>query len=317
MPAKKVLSASRIKTLEDCSWKYWCNYHLKVPQRSNDGASRGTVCHRIFELLLIGKNKKYFDAIIKNKTTTASPAVCRLTRMLLKQQGQDKEFYNKENYELCLDMIYVGLSFDFFGQGGEPDKPEIRFVLENEEPKYKVMGFMDKVLKYDDKIKIVDYKSSKRKFSKADLKANMQAMVYTLASKKLWPEKLTVLVEFMFLKFPRQPLQQVEVSDDQLKGFEYYLAHMYEVINDFTEGQAKTNYAKDKWSTKFFCRSDKSGWKCPYLEAFDYYALTDEDNNILKTAFKKEDLTAKKDEKIEKKTYEGCPAHTNDDLFDF
>ena len=84
-------------------------------------------------------------------------------------------------------MIYVGLSFDFFGKGGNPDKPEIKFVLENEDPKYKVMGFIDKVIKYKDKVKIVDYKSSKRKFSKGDLKANMQAMVYTLASKKLWP----------------------------------------------------------------------------------------------------------------------------------
>lgn len=317
MTKKKVLSASRIKTLEDCSWKYWCNYHLKVPQRGNDGASRGTVCHRIFELLLLKKNRKYFDTIINNKTTTASPAVCRLTRILLKKEGQAGEFYNKENYDLCLDMIYVGLSFDFFGQGGEPDEPEIRFVLENEDPKYKVMGFMDKVLKYEDKIKIVDYKSSKRKFSKQDLKANMQAMVYTLASRNLWPERLTVLVEFMFLKFPKQPLQQVEVSKDQLKGFEYYLAHMYEVINNFTESKAKVNYAKHKWSTKFFCRSDKSGWKCPYLEAFDYYALVDKDNNILKTDFKKEKLTAKEGEKIEKRAYEGCPAHVKDDLFDF
>mgnify|MGYP003131340068 CR=1 FL=1 len=316
MPENKVLSASRIKTLEDCAWKYWCNYHLKVPQKGNDGASRGTVCHRIFELLLLKKNKKYFDVIIDQKSTTASPAVCRLTRMLLKQEGQDAEFYNEENYQLCLDMIYVGLNFDFFGKGGEPDKPEIKFVIEKENPEYKVMGFMDKVLKFDDKIKIVDYKSSKRKFSKEDLKANMQAMVYTLASKELWPKNLTTLVEFVFLKFPKQPLQQVEVSDDQLKGFEHYLAHMYKVINNFTEEMAKQNYAKDKYATKFFCRSDKSGWKCPYLEKFDYYILLSEEGKILKSAFKKKDLTASDGQKIEKKTYEGCPAHTADDPFD-
>ena len=37
----KTLSASRIKTLETCSWVYWNNYHTKVPQRSNDGSDRG------------------------------------------------------------------------------------------------------------------------------------------------------------------------------------------------------------------------------------------------------------------------------------
>ena len=307
-----------MKTLEDCSWKYWCNYHLKIPQKNNSGAARGTVCHRIFELLLLKKNKKYFDIIIKNKNTEASQAVTRLTRILLKKGG----FYNKENFELCLQMIYVGLSFDFFGKGGNPDKPEIKFVLENEDPKYKVMGFIDKVIKYKDKVKIVDYKSSKRKFSKGDLKANMQAMVYTLASKKLWPEALSTLVEFLFIKFPRQPVQQVEVSKEQLKGFEHYLAHMFELINNFTEDMAKTNYAKDKPHTKFFCRSDKSGWKCPYLEGFDYYILLDKEGQIKKSSFKKKELKSKEGEKIEKRTYEGCPAHTftppsEDDLFDF
>ena len=45
----KILSASRIKTLETCSWTYWVNYHLKIPQRSNDGSDRGTICHTVFQ----------------------------------------------------------------------------------------------------------------------------------------------------------------------------------------------------------------------------------------------------------------------------
>jgi len=64
----KVLSASRIKTLETCSWVYWNNYHTKVPQSQNDGALRGTICHTIFELLLSPKHKNHFDKIIKKNT---------------------------------------------------------------------------------------------------------------------------------------------------------------------------------------------------------------------------------------------------------
>ena len=55
---EKILSASRIKTLETCSWSYWCNYHLKLPQKQNEGALRGTVCHLVFEMLVKKKHKK-------------------------------------------------------------------------------------------------------------------------------------------------------------------------------------------------------------------------------------------------------------------
>ena len=47
----KPLSASRIKTLQTCSWQYWCKYHLKLPDKSNHGSLRGTICHAIFENL--------------------------------------------------------------------------------------------------------------------------------------------------------------------------------------------------------------------------------------------------------------------------
>jgi ATP-dependent helicase/DNAse subunit B len=303
---KKVLSASRIKTLEDCSWKYWCNYNLKIPQTQNDGACRGTVCHTIFELLLNKKHRKHFNLIMEKGLTVASKPVAKLTKLLLKKGG----CHNEENYEMCLDMIYVGLNADFFGEGGVADKPEIRFTIKNEEPKYEIMGFIDKKIKYKDKIKIVDYKSSKRKFPKKELASNLQAMAYSLAAKRKWPKSAeNVEVEFLFLKFPRQPSQQTTISEEQLAGFEHYLAYMYEIINSFTEDQAKTNYAKDKMETKFFCKAGQH-WKCPYLEPYDYYSLEDKDGNILKGAFTEEELKlTKSGQKIVKKRYAGCPAH--------
>ena len=167
---------------------------------------------------------------------------------------------------------------------------------------------------YKDKIKIVDYKSSKRKFPAKDLSSNIQAMTYTLAAKRKWPKSAkNVEVEFLFLKFPRQPSQQVSFSKEQLDGFEHYLAYMYKIINSFTEDQAKTNYAKDKMETKFFCKAGKH-WKCPYLEPYDYYSLEDKDGNILKGAFTKEELEpTKSNQKIVKKRYEGCPAHPQEE----
>jgi ATP-dependent helicase/DNAse subunit B len=206
---KKVLSASRIKTLEDCSWKYWCNYNLKIPQTQNDGACRGTVCHTIFELLLDKKHRKHFDLIMKKGLTVASKPVAKLTKLLLKKGG----CHNEENYEMCLDMIYVGLNADFFGEGGVVDKPEIRFTIKNEEPKYEIMGFIDKKIKYKDKIKIVDYKSSKRKFPGKELASNLQAMAYTLAAKRKWPKSAIItLLKIKTVTFLRAHLPKKNLS---------------------------------------------------------------------------------------------------------
>lgn len=57
---KKVrLSASRIGTAKKCSWVYWSKYVNKIPDSSNTGASRGSVCHNIFEYLGKDRHKKH------------------------------------------------------------------------------------------------------------------------------------------------------------------------------------------------------------------------------------------------------------------
>ena len=311
----KVLSASRVKTLETCSWSYWCNYHLKVPQKGNSGAMRGTLCHLIFELLLKKRHLRHYKKIIKYNDIEGSPGVLRLVIKHLKKY----EILNDgESYDLCNKMILVGLKNDFFGEGGKIQEPELKFVLENDDPEYKIMGYIDKPIKYtkEGKVKIVDYKSSKRKFKGEELDSNIQAMAYTLASKKkLWPKVKDVIVEFLFLRFPRTPAQQIKVTEDQLKGFEYYLEHIYKIINSFTEKQAQTNFAadgKDSW----LCKAGKT-WQCPYYEAVDYYGLINDKGEIIKTAFTKKELSEKENHTIKKMKYEGCPAQKREIVDDF
>ena len=331
MSKEQILSASKIKTFESCSWKYWCNYHLKLPQENNDGARRGTVCHLIFELLVKSKHKKHFDLIMEAQTLDASPAVKRLVKKsLVKEEG-----YSEENYLLCEEMIIVGLDNDFYGAKGEVNSPEKEFLLENENPKYKIRGFIDKPVEYNKKLKIVDYKSSKSKFNKNELKSNVQAMTYTLAAQTIWPKLKNVLVEFLFLRFPKSPSQQIRFTKEQLSGFEYYLEHVYTIINNFTESDATSNLASTKPMPKRdegFCgplncgfakykgQLKKDGtlmWHCPFKFDFEYYSLIDADGNLLKNSFNKEDLDESKGE-IKHQSYGGCPAHTRqDDDFDF
>ena len=69
---------------------------------------------------------------------------------------------------MCDEMILVALNCDFLGgKGAEITEPEKEFYLESDDPEYKILGFMDKPIEYDkeDKVVIVDYKTSKEKLT--------------------------------------------------------------------------------------------------------------------------------------------------------
>jgi len=335
MSEKKYLSASRINTLDKCSWSYWCNYHLKLPQATNSGALRGTLCHLVFELLLNKKHRKHYNAIVKADSIKGSEALNRLVVKHLRRDGLWEDEI-EDHYDLCDKMILTGLNHDFFCEGGKLLDPEFKFIIENENPEYKVLGFIDKAATFtkEKQIKIVDYKSSKQKYSGEDLTSNLQGMIYSMVAKKLWP-KLKPVVQFKFIRFPRKPDQNLEFEEDQLKGLEHYLSHVYKIINNFTEKEATANYAADQpfpdkgagFKGPLNCgfakekgQLKKDGsimWHCPYKFDFEYYALLNSDGGVVKTSFDKKDL--KKDDKhtIKKMHYEGCPRHNAQDDFDF
>lgn len=323
--AQKILSASRIKTLETCSWSYYCNYELKIPQRQNEGALRGTIAHLVFELILKDKHRRHKNLILEANDLSGSSAI---NRLVIKHLQKDKRKHglpmtSEENYDLMNKMIIVGLRSDFYGEGGEVVDPEKEFLIESKDPKYKIRGFMDKPIMYEKEkqIKIVDYKSSKQKFRGEELTANIQAMSYSLAAKKLWP-KYKPWVEFLFLRFPKSAQQHCKFTDEQLDGFEYFLESCYKQINSFTEEDAKSNYAKDGKSS-WMCKAGKT-WRCPYLDAFPYYQIVDKKGNVTDRSLKKEDLReVEEGEELKIMHYAGCPAHQAkptediDDFFDF
>ena len=298
----KILSASRIKTLETCSWVYWNNYHIKTPQKSNDGSDRGTICHTIFELLLNKRHSKNYKNIIKSNSIDGDKGVSKLVKKL-----SAKVNLNESNYKLLDEMILVGLKNDFFGENGEIIKPEYAFEIKNDKPKYHIRGFIDKPIKIKKEMHIIDYKSSKYKFRGDELEANIQAMMYSLASKKLWP-KLKPIIKFLFLRFPKKPTQELSFNDEQIKGFEYYLEHINEYINNFDENSAKANFAVDSQKNKWMCGI--GSWVCPYKASYDYYVKINEGGEIVETSLKN-DFKNIDGFKIEARKYEGCPKFNN------
>lgn len=322
-PELKALSASRVKTLESCSWLYWCNYHLKLPQKPTEGAKKGSICHTVFEVLLLKNRYNLFKKIIADGSITAVPSIHRLVKKHIKKLAVLSEALSFTQID---EMILVGLKNDFYVKDGTLIAPEYKFDIISKAPKYRIKGFMDKPFMRGNEIIIDDFKSSKNKFAGEDKESNTQALFYSFAATQIWPDKIPT-VRFIFLQFPRDPIMEVKFTPDALLGFKYYLEATQLRVEGFNEHVAKSNFAadqpagKDTFSGKSLCGFAKSPtqlkkdgtpmWHCPYRFAFEYYAIK-RGTETIQAAFKKADLRPLKvGEKIELCQYAGCPKHVN------
>ena len=324
------LSASRIKTLQTCSWTYYANYVLKLPQKNNSGAMRGTIAHLVFEVLSNPRHEKYVKKIIKAGTCKKVKSVWKLIFKNAKKMSLDldeivkpiKKEGDMTNLK-CIDtMIQVGLKYDFINEQ-KLIGSEWAFDITNESPKYRILGFVDRLVEDNGTLVIRDYKSSKKTFSGEELESNLQSMMYSLAARNKYPDYKNVNVKFLFLRYPDAPEQSSpQFSELELAGFEHYLEYISNQLQNFTEEKGKTNFAKHDFSKKWMCQT-KSGWKCPYLEAMEYKALVDKDGKTIKCIFNTEEFKVgeiKEGYKVEIRNYEGCPAWKTKvmkDAFDF
>lgn len=312
------LSASRVKTYDNCSWLYYCNYILKLPQKPNRGALLGSICHSIFELLSFKKHRKHFRIITKNKTVEASPATLRLIKKYIKKFSLSEDI---TAFPLLDKMILVGLTNEFFIKNGKLVQAEFAFDMVNESPYYRIKGFMDKPVVKGKTIIIDDFKSSKKKFSGEDQESNLQALIYSLAASKLWP-KHKIKVRFIFLQFPEDPIMELSFSKNTLKGLEFYLEETQKAINDFNEYDAKQRFAADieppanEFKGKLMCGFAKTAnekkkdgspkWSCPFKFPSEYYEVKDsEGKRLYATFFPPSNL--KLGETCGKFKYDGCP----------
>jgi hypothetical protein len=319
------LSASRIKTAQTCSWIYWCKYKLRMPDRSNEGASRGSVCHLVFECLGNPRHHKHYKAILKKNTLWASKPVGRMVMQYAKKLEVDDD----DNLKLMDKMIVNGLRYDFFGEKlGKPthalSEEEFNIIIDEGDKKYSIRGFIDKLFLYSRKKRAIirDFKSSKQVFKGKDLTDNLQNLMYALAVKHLYPKYLKRHSEFVFIKFdldedlfghPGSGLVRMdEISEDELEGFEHYLTEVQEFINSFSEGDGRSNLAATQGYPsdgsfggplacgKDGCKMhkgkpllDEEGKKipayiCAYRKPSTYYVLLNKEGKVKKSVFEEE-----------------------------
>lgn len=335
------LSASKIKKAQSCSWSYWATYHLKIPDSSNDGASRGWICHLIFELLGAEKHRATYDEIILKD----SIFLCAPIKRLVGYHAKKLKVNDPDNLKLIDDMTMAGLHFDFFGQArGEPDESisEQAFDISVDEADklYRLRGFIDKLFFYKkDGLAIIrDFKSSKSVFKGKEAVDNLQDLIYTLAVRKLFPNFKKRQVEFLFLKFDLHAsgnLKMAEISDTELCGLEVYLTGVQSFLDQFNELDAVSNFAgaqgypsdgsfggplmcgKDGFKiSKGSPLLDKNGepivaYICPYRKPLDFIALKNKDGKTIRGFFKEQKdkipINKENGEFIEDESYPGCP----------
>jgi hypothetical protein len=308
------LSASKIKTYSSCSYYGYAKYNIGLPDKGNLGSDLGGIVHTVLEVLSIKKRYDYVVESIASKNSFEKPSVKKLIEKLLKK----KDILTEENLSKINGFLMTAFTNDFFDEDCLDVKIEYEFDIKTET--YWVGGFIDKLKVKNDKVVVLDYKSSKKKFQGEELSFNIQGLLYSLVASKMYPDK-KVEVEFIFLKFPKAPYIKMSFSKQYLDGFENYLAYVSERLANFGIEEALADMAAKggrgrSWQcgkeNPFELKEDLSPhWVCPFRLGFLYFSAEKFGCKSISAYTKKELIKyLEQGYNIVQKRYNGCPAWT-------
>ena len=295
------LSPSRCQTCDDCSWRYYCVYHLKLPELKSKAQTRGIIVHKVLEIFLNKKCYKYVNEIFKFKKINIKNPIYKFTYNLVKKNNLLDEL------DTILDMIFIGLQTDFRCIGNKSIQSEIRFDLIDTQYNFRLKGIIDVLADMESHVLIRDYKTSKNKKTQKDLTSDIQGMMYSLAGYKLFNKQPKM--QFLYLRFPKKPIQDYIYPLEQLDGLKLYLSKVQQKIQQFNFNDATKNFAKGGFKWRMLCGTGNVGeHTCAFMKPFCYYAIVDDDGGIIKTSFTS-NIKSKENQTLIKKYYNGCPAH--------
>lgn len=313
------LSPSRLKTLQSCGILYWNTYkrgNNPLPRGQNSGSNRGSTVHFILECLIRPDRRERVERMLK----AGDPWIDSATKRLALIHAKKLDVADEANFEMIRQFVLTALQTDFYGDefGATKVIAEKEFNIKTD--KYHIGGFVDKIFFAPGKLKGIDYKSSKAKFTGEDVTFNLQNYFYSSFLEEEYKKRPEF--EFQFLKFPKKPIQESPpISDKEMEGFKEWLGTVTDFLENFTWEQAKTMAAKNGgFSKKWLCGGDKIGeqkadgsgekWICSQKFPYVYFILRDEDGKPIQSEKERAILEKKmKPEwKITQEYFEGCPA---------
>jgi len=234
-------SVSRLRLLERCELAFKRRYHDKPPIEDaqlaektgvgwmfcNDAPDLGTVCHEALESLYLG-------VMLDESVVTFDDAD---VISAYDQAFSNSKIVGESLYSEGLELIRA------FARRNRNIKTSSVLAVEKEFRieigGFPFLGFIDRVDRFGDEVRIVDYKSNRMMFTDADLESDLQLSLYGIAAKIMWPWAKRVTYSLEMLRHHKRV--DVERTDEQLAKAEAYLVVLAKRASEKLEFRPKIN----------------------------------------------------------------------------
>ena len=181
-------SASSINTFNTCKRKYYYSYKLNLPKRESVATLTGKAVHttleRFFKIDITNINKSNYELELKHYLLNLFNVTWSESLIELLKLENDKEtirkYYTESLFMLqnfLIDFIQELKSHNMdFSEAFNKLKPKTEVYLSSD--KYQVQGYIDCILKMNDQIFIIDYKTSSKDVLSDDYL--LQLSIYSL-----------------------------------------------------------------------------------------------------------------------------------------
>lgn len=205
------MSATRMSMYLSCKWKYYCNYVLHLPKKSNVSFKLGISVHEaLAEAGMIWKRNQKFakEDIVRIKDMYNTVAA--------KEGLADTNIYH-EGMQMVLNRVSNFAN-------GEILTIEDRFKVSTDEG-VMLIGAMDKIEALsEDTVLVVDYKTSKYFETSAELKSDIQLSVYDIVASIKYPEYKRIILSLDYLRGDQVFTYR---TSEERQGFLDYMLAIY------------------------------------------------------------------------------------------
>jgi len=286
-PESNKLSASALNTYTKCPMQYYFSNILKLqaPQDRQDGfdaAQRGTLMHECFEIF-VKKAKKAKDFLNKEKTELYEIMFECSNEAYeeIKKEIKEENIYHKIELQLLqkgLDDVnslnkgelakFVDDFLEKEFEGFVNSNAEELFMLDEnfkpidlkdknddeikkiDEEKRFIKGFIDRLDNLENKVNIIDYKSSLKSYSEKDFKKdilkNFQLGLYLLYATQQYPDKSYKASLISFKDNDKNPINLTE-KEFNAEYINILKNKIKDISQNISEGNFEFNNEKCEW----------------------------------------------------------------------
>jgi len=274
------LRSSSYGTHSMCPMQYMFEYVLGIKSKSNKKADKGTICHKVFEILAHIKlcdqnNQQYYNdteilGMIDINNYDINLIIEKVYDYYISKFNHHE--WSVADYNECKKWIFKALNYSdgiFDPRNKNIVQPEQHFDIEikKEWAKYSyqtkigqingylaIKGTMDLIARVnDDTLEIIDYKTGKRldwatgqEKTLAKLHEDPQLMLYYYAIHKLYPDAKYVIVSIYFIN--DGGMFSVCFDKSHISKIENMLKNKFETIKNTTNPELNKSWKCTKLS---------------------------------------------------------------------